>query len=437
MQIEWLSWDQARPDIAAANSQFADVIDQLNLEKKHRILKVCYPYGQHILQQGQFLLPNSQGEFVTCNDPSLPIDVAAAFDYIHTIPLAVVLRNSAEIFLSANDSITPFRIINPGDIVSIWNVLESGDSCDRGNLWNIVAGGRSLFLLPKVSDSIAHKRIQKAYDITTPAPRTTEQQWGVFSRIAQREEAPWQFEVMFFTKEWLEERKQPSWQLFRYYLLQEIWNKTAYLRNQYYNDYIFSCMKDARGIKPDPFLADTVKHILTMAAGSVPGFAVANDEKLGPIRFFQQAYLDEYQLKDYAPIFLRPSTFNLSDSRAMVYYSLAFPTLLEFSAASRKLSTKLSDIRNVQYILQHLSKLLETNPYALDEHAVSPFTLLQKIHYAFFHSDVEGENHIEPATKLVEKDPCIQAELARFPGRTFCENSAFLKGCIQISPKAL
>lgn len=431
----WLTWQNAKPEIAKINPELSEIIDTLDPDDSYKMLKVRYPYGSFLLQEGRFILPTIKGEYLPFDDPKHDELVQKEFSYLNTIPLGVLLNRSAEIYLRANHQITPFSLIRRGYIISIWNLLEPQDSCDRGNLWNIVAGGRSVFMLPKVTDNLSHKRLQKEYGINVSAPKRMDQHWDVFKALAEKSTSPWHIEVLYFGKKWLENRTDNKWKLFRYFLMQTAWKRTTYLRNQYFHDYVFSCMQVSKGMKPNPYLADMVKHVLAIAAGYLPGFGVAIDDDMGPIRFFQQAYIDTYQLKSYAPLIIQPRVFNRDKPDRPVYCALAFPTLLDFAPTSRKLASKLDDLRGVKHILKVMMRFVAENPYELNDQEISVYTLLKQLQYAFFHGEPDPFGDILPAGEIPNVDVRFASELSRYRNLSFCDSSPFLKGCIQVSTK--
>ena len=66
--------------------------------------------------------------------------------------------------------------------------------------------------------------------------------------------------------------------------------------------------------------------------GSAVGFRPATDESLAPVKLIQEAYVERYGLKKYAPTIMIPHHFNMhSEKEPPVYYSLQLPTTMTFS----------------------------------------------------------------------------------------------------------
>lgn len=430
--FEWLSWKDARPLLEKVNPSLVATIDPLNPDDSYQLLKVRYPYGEPILKAGMFMLPNEQGQFEPFNATSQPAHFQKAFEHIHTVPMGIVLKRSAEVFLETANHSTPFSIMREGDLVSAWNILSPHHTCDRGNLWNIVSGARSVFMLPKIADAIAHGRLKKTFNLDIDAPKTLAQQWHVFKALSKHAAEPWESEILFFGKKWLEPQPSPEWKLFRAHLLETIWDNTAFLRNQYYHDYVFSCLQMEKGMKPNPYLAHTVKHLLAIASGTYPGFGFADHEALLPLHFIQHVYQNTYQLR-YVPNVLEPRHFRRDRLQRYVYYSLQVPTLLEFSPSSRKVASKFENMRNLRYIFNSLLRVISENPYQLNPQDMNIYHLFKDFHYGLFHSEMDPNGEMHPASELAAEDPRIQTELQRFPGLSFCETGPFLKGCIRIA----
>lgn len=112
-----------------------------------------YPYGATIAHGGTFHAPCQHSDCTSCRE------VEAAFvNDSATIPLALVLQNVVEVFLSIADDqrrsgdrilrSRPARLLAPGELFGVFETLDTLFDHDAGrSAWNVVAGARSIALL--------------------------------------------------------------------------------------------------------------------------------------------------------------------------------------------------------------------------------------------------------------------------------------------------
>ena len=184
-------------------------------------------------------------------------------------------------------------------------------------------------------------------------------------------------------------------------------------------------------MKPNPYLLDTIRHILAIALGTYVGFGTATYEHYAPIDFIQRAYVESYRLK-YAPVMMHPMHFSLEQTPCQpVYYSLNFPSLLSFSLKWRKTNSTLEKMRELYHVFNVILDEMRKKDFPI-ENTVIDFTV-RSVAFDLFHDNHDKGGEIKRTHRLPEGDHCLQACLARYPNLEFPEFSTFLKGCVRIA----
>lgn len=434
--IEKLTWDQLRNKVALVNKTIANLIDHLSPDDSLQLYKVSYPFGTTIVKQGQLQLPNKAGKIVPVSDESIPQEIKKDLAYASGgLPVGLVLKNSYELYIETARAILPVVIATPGATFALWKQLDLQPHFHPIRLFNINAGARSLFMLPNVGETISHNNLKRDYGMNLPAPANLFEQWAIFKSIADHANADWRVELLFLPEQWLIKAKSdPAWHALYIYLLENAWVTSAYERNQIFYEFALSVVQANRNLKPNPYLRDTVKHLLSIAMGATPGFRPAVDETMGPIKLLQQAYLDSYGLKKYTPIMLHPAhfDFNHEDTRP-VYYSLQSPTTLAFSPRSRRLSSTLFDLRELKYITETFFEEVKNNHAHLEDTAVGK--VVNEIQCRYFHSKEDPHKEIELSDDLFHCDVNFCYDAHQTNAFDYPANAAFLRGCVQPSKK--
>jgi hypothetical protein len=433
--LEELTWDEIRSEFAQKNPRLAKIIDALSPSKEYTLFKATYPYGAEIVKNGTANIPNNEGECINFNDPRLDPKLREKLLYNNgSTPVSMVLKNSAEIFVVVENNTVPlYGLIPTGRIFGTWKVLNQEGSHTPAFIWNMTSGARSLFMMPKISEKMRHNRLKRDFGITVDTPKALLDHWEVFSALANSDQfgETWEAEILFFPKIWFEKLDDEKWMAFKCYLLEASWKGSEYLRNLFFWDIAFSLIQKHRGIRPNPYIADTVKHLLGMGVGALPGFAPSIDNTAGPIKRLGEIYSEIYQL-EYDPVIMELHSFSKQIPRP-IYYSLAYPTTTEFSPKSRLDTSKISDLYEIKALLiKYLSSITDGN---LNLGLTPIYDIPKTIQYDFFHTDNEQYQSISPSSLIPKEDSYFQ----KIPFKSlkgFPENSSFIKGCIRISNKS-
>lgn len=439
--IKKITWKDIRKQIFKVNPDLAATIDDLDPGNDLTLYKASYPYGSLILENGIFQIPLDDGQVVPFHDPRVNEKIKSDFNYANgSIPSGITLKNSYELFINTKGHILPILITKPGSAFAFWRRIEKYPNFHPVKLFSITAGARCLFMLPNISDLGLHKNLKRDFNIRQLPPKTLLAQWEIFKTLINHPEinCNWQTELLFFSGKWLEKIKNDkTWSSLHLKLLHEVWSSCAYERNQVFYDFALSCALANRNLKPNPYLSDTLRHILMIGigdgVGSGVGFGIATNDEAAPMEILQKIYLESYGLKKYAPTMVHPMHFNIFSKCPSIYYSLSFPTTLAFSPKARKLSSTLQDLAELKHILN----------IVLDEvrrgHAKMDDTILGKIatqlNFDFFHNKPDRHGEIELTNQIPNKDSLLAQEVLKFENKEFSESGTFIRGCVRISHK--
>lgn len=211
------------------------------------------------------------------------------------------------------------------------------------------------------------------------------------------------------------------------------WYRFDYKRNQYSYDMIFSMIKKKRNLKPNPYLADTAKHLFTIALGEAAGYVPALNDDALPTQLIQKAFVESYGLKKYLPTIMTPSHFNFETATSPIYYSLQNLSAQVFSPKSREVSSTLSEMRELEYIVRiFIEELSEQNSPCADTviHQVA-----KNIRFQYYHNKTDRHRTIKSTLDIAKTDKRFSQinKLYKKQDAVFASDAPFVRGCISIS----
>lgn len=425
--IETLTWDQVRPDILKLRPDFISVLDDYKIDSSYRFYKVRYPFGTHILEEGVFYLPNEEGKMLPLEAFPEPMRTDLAYN-APGHPSGIILEKALEQYIMLNERIIPFYVLEPGFLIGIASLLDRLSANAQGfynafSMWEITAGARSVFLLSRISDSQSYKSLQKKYALQTMQPEHSNDHWHLFRELAEKESSPWAAEVIFFPEKLMVELQSKAFAPLLVFLQVENRRPFTFWRNQFSWQATLSHIERLKHLKYSVHLLDTVKHLLAMALGALPACQPSTTEHCVPLSLLQKIFVEEYKI-DYQPTIIEPAHFKGLDP---VYYSLNYPTSVEYSAKSSLTSTNIADLDQLHIILDKFLKALSQGELNFTH------SLLQRIametRFNFYHSHNENYSDILSIDDLLQSDPrfTMQQSLNQLE---FPKNSTFFKGCI-------
>lgn len=432
--LKKVTWQDVRERVAQRNAQFAKVVDKIAPGADYPLYQVRYPYGSVIVDEGTFFLANAEGELVTLDDVRLDKEIKKDLAYAgRGIPTGIVLEHAAEFFVNTPGHTLPLSLSVPGDIFSLWKKFDPVPPFHPVKIFSITAGARCIFMLPNIGDHAFHRNLKRDFNVRLLPPKELLDQWHVFKAIAHHPaaECDWSSELLFFSGKWLDSvRQDPAWRELYVLLLERVWRGSAYERNQMFYDFAMSCAQANRNLKPNPYLTDTMRHLLMMGLGAGAGFGAAIDDMAAPVSLLQKVYLECYGLRKYVPTIMLPMHFIIGESNFPIYYSLHLPTTLEFSPKSRKISSTLHDLGEVKHIMQVFIDEVLSGRLKIEDTMMGK--LAENVRYDFYHSKPDPHGEIKLSEDLPKADPRLVQCAQLSEARDFAATGPFVRGCIAI-----
>jgi len=425
INIKQVTWQNIRLQIEKVNPILFSLIDQVSPGKEYSLYKVRLPYGYESAKDGKLNLPISAKQ-----------QEDLGYNY-GSNPMCLMLKNSIELFVKLKNHTIPCVLLPAGELFGIWLMVGSKNTIKHhpAFIWNITAGARSIFMLPKISVTHKYKKLKETFRINAEIPKNLLEHWQIFRELANSKNfgEHWNAEVLLFGKKWLEKINDPVWRDLKYYLLQTAWDKSEYLRNITIWDLVFSIIQRQKNLRPNPYIADTAQHLLALTTGVYPGLAPAIDDTAAPMQRFQKAFVDVYELDDYLPIIMQPRYYSMRSFNSSIYYTLQYPTTMSFSPTSTKLSNKIVDLCEIKYLLEKYLSVLKSNTLNLHNTPLSEIN--ERVSFDYFHTEAREAQGIRNSAHLCEEDDAFSRLKKEYPNRKFPSKSPSLRGCIRIRNK--
>lgn len=433
-----VTWEQVKPKVKAANPMLSAIIDELKPTKEHVLVLAKYPFGVNILNKERAFYPVEDGCLVSIDDPKMPSSLQALLSY-NTTPLSLVLNNSVEIFVETPEPRTiPFKIFTQGVSFGVWEIMDFPKVTTRQNwTWNASSGARTVFLLPSISESVSHTKLQIKYKIKSHIPDTIFNHHKIFKDIIHASDITWGTEILFFTKKWIEpDESNTGWLKLKNYWMATAWHQMHYWTNRVslnLNWENFIAELNTRHIRLYPYLLDTMKQLISIATGTITGFRPIDEndiDEVMPLSIIEKAYLKDYKLKKYVPVIMRPDFLYPAGATKHIYYSLQYPTLPEKPEDIKTFPSTLKMMRQLKLYVDIFMEMLSQFPPVTQPQM---FDLTNHIKIDFFHSDTDKHGVIRPVKYLIKEDPIFDKLNKKSNGRKVPENCHFFKGCVRIS----
>lgn len=434
--ISVVQWSEVRSSVIEVSPELAKIIDQINPGKKFKLYKAKYPFGALISHNKRLYFPTTDGGLDTLNSSKILPELQTSFNR-RLMPTMLMLKNSAEMFSEMSDRIISGFAMRPGQFLWLWEQFDQKYSEYVSWPWSLSSGARTIYMLPKISETQQHKKLQQDYHIRANVPKSPSDHWKIFTEIANspKFEENWNCELLFFTDNWFEAiSKDNAWKDLRFFLFETAWADSSYWRHKNAFELIwekFTADMIRQNVKTNSYLACIVKQLILTGMGVLPALTVADSDIAAPIAKIQKVYSCSYAMKEYQPLIMHSHNFSFTDKHPS-YYSLQFPNLLETPFASRNIYSVLSAIPEIMKLLDDFKNKVETD-WAVKGSLVDAF--VKNVTCDFFHHRKETWSGINAVETLPEKDPRMTLNGQLFEKKKFSDSGVILNGCVRFINK--
>jgi hypothetical protein len=430
MSIKEVSWDEVKERVEKINPVFAEAMNATATHPSAKLYLARYHFGDLIVKNGITQIPINN-QLIGLNHPDLPEPFKTELNYSQMCA-GIFLNKTAEVFVDLETRVHPLHMFELGDVYGLWELMDPRESPYYQRMWNIAAGARSLFLVPKATDNTSHNRMQRLLNIDEGSQHNMFMQGLLFKSMMQssRLQNDWNCEVLYLGRGWFESLPQNAWMQFHYTCLKQEWANSTHSRNRLTFEAIWQTLSQTQAetrLKPNVYVLESVKHLVNIAMGAFLGFRPLNahlDEHIAPVSMIEKAYIEFYKLKHYIPTILAPTYLNRKSHNA-VYYSFMIPTLLSLTHEHNFRNT-LEDERNVKHLLERFQKRLESQTDTLHK-------FISNTEFQFFHYEADPLYQINATKTLPQFDPRFSD--APDKERSFCENGPFVRSCVMVKAK--
>lgn len=428
------TWAEVRDQVAKADPELAVIIDEWNPSKAYTFYELAYSFGSHILDinNGGFQVPLDDYRTVPLHGDKVPSKLQHELGY-NSLPLGIVIPDHGiEVYHQLDEKVFSLAFFTSGLQLGIWESFASPIP------YSAVAGARSLIMAPKITDTESHKRLKETYGVKQSIPRHLSDQWTIYKELAKHTQKPWEVKILFMNSKWLEPKpKDNGWLRFYNFLLLRAWVHTEHVRSRSISEVTWKeiCKGlQLKGEKFDPYLVETLRHLVSVSQGMLPALAAIGDSEIhGPINFIRKAYEEVYALK-YSATILAPAHYGKTFKEDVpVYYSFQDPTVIDITPKKKNFASSIDQLRNYMSLYDYF---LEEGKHENMMFSGVPFkSLTDRIKVDYFHSEMHTYGGILPSEKLPEEDANLIYSLNTKNKKPFASKGSFFRCCLRISQK--
>lgn len=437
-------WADVRDRVAKVEPTFTKLVDELSPDKSFPLYLAYYPYGDLIGDTQTPFIPKAEGGHYRLSDPNVPKDVIKNLGYgKDSAPLTMMLNKKFELFIDLKEEgITiPRAVYAPGTLFPFTRVLSRKKKriYAANGILTGTSGARSVFMLPNIGCATQHLNLQRDFNVQSPPPKSLYEHWSIFKEIVNSGviDCNWRSCVIYFSRKWLDfVETDKAWLPLKLYLHELAWCFFEYDLNSFCYDIIFSIIQKKRNLKPNPYLADTARHLFTTAIGAAPGYVPSCDDSALPLEILQSAFVEIYGLKKYLPTILQPTHFNYENDEYPIYYSLQNPSTHVFSPKSREVSSTLFEMREVEHIMRiFVDELAKENGMCSDTIMCE---IANGVKFNYFHNKIDRHHIVQQSSMIPSLDKRFNFTSLkhRVSGAKFASDAPFVRGCISIAAKS-
>lgn len=410
---ELITWKQASSLVAPINPEIAALIDALSPSDAYPLIRLTKTFGDSLIEVGKINISEEFKPLLSYSD----------------IPLLMSLDKHLEVYVENDVRVIPLNVLGEGQLLGLFETVDALFRYDSTAPWSVSVGSRTLCALAKITDQLKYQKLLIKYSNLSHQHRITrlEDHWYFFKALAKSPEfaADWSTDILIFTSPWFDTQKNDSkaWQNLYNYVYAQAWQTAKFalfkINIELQWEKFIASISNKR-LKPNPYIADTIKHLCMMSLGRVPGFVPAdNSQKLMPSNTFKHILVEEYGLSKYTPTIMHAGAQNTVSEHQPVYYSLAYPTLMGGSPTASSSKTKVMDLNDIILCMDAILKR-DNNAF------------LHQVAFDYFHVHEDPNKMIQSSSAIPQYDPRFGQYDLSYSEKLFPEASQFWNGCIAI-----
>lgn len=431
-----VTWQNVRERVAMLSPTFASMVDELSPDEQFPLYLAYYPYGAIKGDTVSTVFPDQKGGFYRITDAEAPREVAEDLGYSRFgSPLAMLLDKNLELYVDLKDEgvIIPRILYSPGAIFPLAKVLgmRSQQTFAPNGVLTLSSGARSVFMLPNIGCATNHSNLRRDFNVQSPPPKSLYEHWFAFREIANSNvtDSSWRSCLLYFSNQWIDKlHTDKAWAGLRLYFHELAWKHYEHQRNRFYYDIVFSVMQKKRNLKPNPYLVDTSRHLFSIASGASPGYVPAQTNDALPLDMLREIYQQSYGLKKYHLTILQPHQFRFASDEYPIYYSLQYLSSHMFSPKSRKISSTLTEMRELEHITQIFTQELAKETSMCADSTLGE--MAKSIQFQYFHNKSDRHQVVRPTQDILQFDDRFKKDING--DNEFAADAPFVRGCVSI-----
>lgn len=356
--ISEISWDQAREKINDKDHGLVKVIDKIGPDNDHKILEIHYYYGDLIVKDGIFQVPNDDGRCVPISIALLSNSLFSQFTYNSFFPLMLSYDKQMELSIGFENTRATIGLIPERKPIGIIPLLESSNSNFIPHIWNLTAGANSIIPL-KIENSETCKSILNL-------------------ERNHKKSIEWKTKVLCFSDKWLQHETDILWRDFYYYLMKYAWTKSNYWFYRWIWDTFTPFLINYESLLLNPQSVNAALHLINMGIGALPCYrkATEHDETLLPLQVL--ATCQHKCMVDMQTVLI-PFHYDFNDVNGVGYCPINSPQRLNATGKTRL--WRVGDVHEIKAALEVILEILR-HKVNLNQNSVL-YNLANKVNFSF------------------------------------------------------
>ena len=428
--LKQYTWTQVQKKFEKLYPKLFQIIDKLALDDTYLFTEVSYQYGMDIIKNGEVCIPKPGGGTTSINDQNLPDELKT------NTPLFFVVEKNCEFYLPMSERIVSEGLAKPGSLSGFSEILnvDIQDKDSPAFPEDLRAGARSMATLAPITDNTGFERLRKELRLKFEKLTSSMQQGDLFGEMAQNGEPNWWASCIFLDSKLIERLKRRESDVLELYDYLLKLHRASYggwhnKKSKLWIAYLQRIEEEKRLHPRYSTALNITNHILSIAAGIMPGYIPSTNEDYAPIKYLHGKLINTYDvigLVKQFPTMIVPTM--IADDGLPVYIFFSHPTLPGHKPEGRSSKSILATMDLVMRLIEIYRNWIIKSDAKTKVPALH--NALMDFKYEPYHSKPGNYANIKPITDLLKEDSRFYNELGINP-----EPSIFFKGVIKISKR--